>query len=141
MFSEIGVQGQKKLASSRILICGCGALGSVLSNILTRSGIGFIRLVDRDFIETDNLQRQALYDEQDVHDNLPKAEAAARKLRRINSSISIEPVIANIDHTNIRKLVDRIDLIVDGTDNFETRFLINDISIEKDIPWFFSGCI
>ncbi len=141
MFSEIGVQGQKKLASSRILICGCGALGSVLSNILTRSGIGFIRLVDRDFIETDNLQRQALYDEQDVHDNLPKAEAAARKLRRINSSISIEPVIANIDHTNIRKLVDRIDLIVDGTDNFETRFLINDISIEKDIPWIFSGCI
>ncbi|MEZ6116387.1 MAG: ThiF family adenylyltransferase [Pirellulaceae bacterium] len=123
------------------MVCGCGALGSVLANTLARSGVGHLRIVDRDFLELNNLQRQVLYDEQDVASGLPKAIAAANRLRKINSQIEIEPIVADVDHRNIRELVQDVDVIVDGTDNFDIRFLLNDISLETHIPWVYGGCI
>src|ERR1700758_974625 len=120
-FPGLGEAGQERLLASQVTICGCGALGTVLATHLARAGVGRIRIVDRDFIETHNLQRQVLFDEQDVADNLPKAEAAARKLRAINSTVEVEPVVTDIDHTNILDLVGDADLILDGTDNFETK--------------------
>ena len=140
-FPALGAAGQRKLMSSRVTICGCGALGTVLANHLVRAGVGHVRIVDRDFIETHNLQRQILFDEQDVADNLPKAEAAARKLRAINSTVTVEPVVTDIDHTNILDLVADADLILDGTDNFETRYLINDAAVKLGKPWIFGGVI
>src|SRR5688572_29157899 len=103
-FYGVGASGQKKLQASRVTLCGCGALGTVLANVLVRAGVGHVRVIDRDFIETSNLQRQVLFDERDVIDQLPKAEAAARKLRAINSSITVEPVVTDIDRTNILEL-------------------------------------
>src|SRR4051794_31546551 len=140
-FPALGEAGQRRLIASRVTICGCGALGTVLANHLVRAGVGRVRIVDRDFIETHNLQRQILFDEQDVAENLPKAEAAARKLRLINSEVEIEPVVTDIDHTNILGLVDDADLILDGTDNFETRYLINDAAVKLGKPWIFGGVI
>lgn len=140
-YPNLGEEAQKKLMSSRVTICGCGALGTVLANHLARAGVGHLRIVDRDFIETHNLQRQILFDEKDVADNLPKAEAAARKLRVINSQVEVEPVVTDIDHTNILDLVSDADLILDGTDNFETRYLINDASVKLGKPWIFGGVI
>ncbi len=140
-FPGIGEEGQQKLLDSRVTLCGCGALGTVLANAMVRAGVGHIRIVDRDFIETHNLQRQVLFDEQDVADNLPKAEAAVRKLRAINSSIEIESVVTDIDHTNILDLVKDADLVLDGTDNFEVRYLINDAAIKLGKPWVYGGCI
>jgi adenylyltransferase/sulfurtransferase len=140
-FPALGAAGQKKLLASRVTICGCGALGTVLANHLVRAGVGRVRIVDRDFIETHNLQRQVLFDEQDVLDNLPKAEAAARKLRVINSAVEVEPIVTDIDHTNILGLVGDADLILDGTDNFETRYLINDAAVKLGKPWIFGGVI
>jgi adenylyltransferase/sulfurtransferase len=140
-FAPLGEEGQRKLAASRVTICGCGALGTVLANHLVRAGVGFVRVVDRDFIETHNLQRQILFDEEDVASNLPKAEAAARKLRVINSEVEVEAVVADIDHTNILELVGDADLILDGTDNFETRYLINEAAVKLGTPWIFGGVI
>jgi molybdopterin-synthase adenylyltransferase len=140
-FPGLGEAGQRRLLASRVTICGCGALGTVLANHLVRAGVGHIRVVDRDFIETHNLQRQILFDERDVADNLPKAEAAARKLRLINSQVEVEPVVTDIDHTNILDLVGDADLILDGTDNFETRYLINDAAVKLGKPWIFGGVI
>ncbi|HEY2157560.1 MAG TPA: ThiF family adenylyltransferase [Isosphaeraceae bacterium] len=140
-FPALGEAGQRKLISSRVTICGCGALGTVLANHLVRAGVGHVRIVDRDFIETHNLQRQILFDEADVAANLPKAEAAARKLRAINSEVEIEAIVTDIDHTNILDLVSDADLILDGTDNFETRYLINDAAVKLNKPWVFGGVI
>jgi adenylyltransferase/sulfurtransferase len=140
-FHGLGEEGQKRLMASRVTLCGCGALGTVLANHLVRAGVGSVRVIDRDFIETHNLQRQILFDEQDVADNLPKAEAAARKLRLINSQVRVEPVVTDIDHTNILDLVADADLILDGTDNFETRYLINDAAVKLGKPWIFGGVI
>jgi molybdopterin-synthase adenylyltransferase len=140
-FAALGEEGQKRLLASRVLICGCGALGSVLANTLVRAGVGKLRIVDRDFLETNNLQRQVLYDEEDVASGLPKAIAAKNKLRKINSQVEIEAIVADVDHTNIASLVDGVDMILDGTDNFETRFLLNDASLKFGIPWVFGGCI
>jgi molybdopterin-synthase adenylyltransferase len=140
-FPQLGEAGQRALLKSRVALCGCGALGTVLANHLARAGVGSIRIIDRDFIEIHNLQRQVLFDERDVADNLPKAEAAARKLRAINSSIDIEPVVTDIDHTNILDLVKDADLILDGTDNFETRYLINDAAVKLEKPWIYGGVI
>jgi len=140
-FPGIGEEGQRKLLASRVTLCGCGALGTVLANALVRAGVGNIRIIDRDFIETHNLQRQVLFDEQDVADNLPKAEAAVRKLRAINSTIRLEAVVTDIDHTNILDLVADADLILDGTDNFEVRYLINDAAIKLGKPWVYGGCL
>lgn len=134
-------EGQKKLAESRVLICGCGALGSMLANTLVRAGVGHVRIVDRDFLETSNLQRQVLFDEGDVARQLPKAIAAAEKLRRINSEIEIEPVLADVDHANLAELADGVDMIVDGTDNFQTRFLLNDYAVKHGVPWVYGGCL
>jgi molybdopterin-synthase adenylyltransferase len=140
-FPALGENGQRKLMASKVTICGCGALGTVLANHLVRAGVGHVRIVDRDFIETPNLQRQILFDEADVAANLPKAEAAARKLRAINSEVEIEAVVTDIDHTNILDLVSDADLILDGTDNFETRYLINDAAVKLNKPWVFGGVI
>src|SRR3954453_21866689 len=140
-FPALGEAGQRALMKSKVTLCGCGALGTVLANHLARAGVGKLRIIDRDFIETHNLQRQILFDEADVAENLPKAEAAARKLRAINSTIEIEPVVTDLDHTNILDLVGDADLILDGTDNFETRYLINDAAVKLDKPWIYGGVI
>jgi adenylyltransferase/sulfurtransferase len=108
---------------------------------LARAGVGFLRIVDRDFLETNNLQRQVLYDEQDVANQIPKAIAAQAKLRQINSEIEIEAVVADVDHTNILSLADDVDILLDGTDNFETRFLLNDVAVKQGKPWVYGGCI
>src|SRR5580698_3027355 len=138
LFAGIGETGQRRLMQSRALLCGCGALGTVLAETLVRAGVGSLRIVDRDFVETSNLQRQVLFDERDVADRLPKAVAAAEKLRRINCQITIDPVVADVDHTNILGLVQEMDLILDGSDNFELRFLINDASLETGVSWIYA---
>ena len=140
-FAPLGEAGQRKLLDSRVLLVGCGALGTVLAETLTRAGVGHLRIVDRDFVETTNLQRQVLFDESDVVAQLPKSVAAVEKLRRINSHITLEPIVADVDCRNIRELARDVNLILDGTDNFETRFLINDLSLEAGIPWVYGGCI
>jgi molybdopterin/thiamine biosynthesis adenylyltransferase len=141
LFEPIGEQGQRRLRTSNVAIVGCGALGSVLANTLVRAGVGFVRLIDRDFIEINNLQRQVLFDEQDIADNLPKAEAAARKLRRINSAVEVEAIVTDVNATNVERLCADADLILDGTDNFETRFLINDLAVKHEQPWVYGACI
>jgi molybdopterin/thiamine biosynthesis adenylyltransferase len=140
-FAGIGEAGQRRLLDSHVTLCGCGALGTVLANALVRAGVGHLRLVDRDFIETHNLQRQILFDEHDVAENLPKAEAAARKLGAINSAVHVAPVVADIDHTNILDLVADADLVLDGSDNFEVRYLINDAAVKLGKPWVYGGAI
>jgi adenylyltransferase/sulfurtransferase len=140
-FAPFGEEGQRQLAAGRALVCGCGALGSVVAATLVRAGVGFVRIVDRDFVELNNLQRQFLFDEADVAGTLPKAVAAAEKLRRVNSAIEIEPVVADVTHTNIAKLAGDVDVVVDGTDNFATRFLVNDFCVKHDKPWVYGGCI
>lgn len=140
-YPPLGEEGQRRLSRSRALVCGCGALGSVLANTLVRAGVGAVRVVDRDFVETNNLPRQVLFDEDDVRNQLPKAIAAAEKLRRINSEVEIEPVVADVDYTNVEKLCDAVDVIVDGTDNFETRFLVNDAAVRHGVPWVYGGCL
>lgn len=140
LFSEIGEDGQQALGSSRVLLVGCGALGCVLADAMTRAGVGHLRIVDRDFVELSNLQRQMLFTEDDVAAHLPKAVCAADRLRRVNSSIEIEPVVADADFTNVRGFAEDVDLILDGTDNFEIRYLINDLSLDTGIPWIFTGC-
>ncbi len=141
IFSPLGEDGQRRLSQSTALLCGCGALGSVIANTLARAGVGTLRIVDRDFLELNNLQRQVLYDEEDVRSGLPKAIAARNRLQQINSEIEIEAVVADLDHRNVKQLIDGVDVIVDGTDNFETRFLLNDVSIQSGIPWVYGGCI
>ncbi len=140
-YGPIGVEGQKRLLRSRVLICGAGALGSVSAEMLVRAGVGHLRIVDRDFLELNNLQRQSLYDESDVASGLPKAEAAVRKLHRINSNVTLEPVVTDVQYRNVMSLMDGCDLVVDGTDNFETRFLLNDACLESSVPWIFAGCL
>jgi adenylyltransferase/sulfurtransferase len=140
-FPGLGKTGQQKLLASRVTLCGCGALGTVLANTLVRAGVGFVRVIDRDFVEPSNLQRQVLFDESDVVNNLPKAEAAAVKLRQINSSVIIEPIVADINRTNIEGFCKDADLILDGSDNFEIRYLINDVSIKHNKPWVYGGAV
>lgn len=140
-YPPIGEEGQRRLLASRVLVCGCGALGSVIANTLARAGVGKLRIVDRDFLELNNLQRQVIYDEADVAAALPKAIAAAEKLRRINSEIEIEPVVADVSAGNILSLAEDCDVIVDGLDNFETRFLINEAAVKLKLPWVYGGCI
>jgi molybdopterin/thiamine biosynthesis adenylyltransferase len=140
-FAPLGEAGQRQLATGRVLVCGCGALGCVAAGVLLRSGVGFVRLVDRDFVDLDNLHRQVLFDESDAAAQLPKAVAAARRLARVNSDVEIEPVVADVHAENIRQLADDVDLIIDGTDNFETRYLINDLAVATQKPWLFAGCV
>ncbi len=140
-YAPIGEAGQRLLSKARALVCGCGALGSVIANTLARSGVGMLRIVDRDFVEINNLQRQVLFDEDDANGPFPKAVAAAEKLRKINSQIAIEPLVVDVNYANVRQLTDGIDIILDGTDNFETRMLLNDVTLERGIPWIYGGCL
>jgi adenylyltransferase/sulfurtransferase len=140
-YPPIGEEGQRRLLDAKALLCGCGALGSVLANTLVRAGVGYLRIVDRDFLEMNNLQRQVLYDEEDVAAGLPKAIAAQAKLRKINSQVEIEAIVADVDHTSIGALLDDVDMILDGTDNFETRFLLNDAAAKFKVPWVYGGCV
>src|SRR5881227_954188 len=140
-FGGILEKGQRKLLESRVTLSGCGALGTVIANSLVRAGVGFVRIIDRDFIETHNLQRQILFDEADVAANLPKAEAAARKLRVVNSGVTVEPIVTDVDRTNILDLVRDADVILDGSDNFEVRYVINDAAVKLGKPWVYGGCI
>jgi adenylyltransferase/sulfurtransferase len=141
LYPALGIAGQKRLAASRAVVCGCGALGSLIANTLVRAGVGHVRIVDRDFVELSNLQRQFLFDEADIAAGLPKAIAAAQKLRRINSQIEIEPVVADVDFRNVETIVGDAQVIVDGTDNFETRFLLNDAAVKLSIPWVYGGAV
>jgi adenylyltransferase/sulfurtransferase len=140
-FAPLGIEGQRKLLASRALIVGCGALGAVIANTLARAGVGHLRIVDRDFLELNNLQRQVLYDEDDVAAGLPKAIAARNRLVKINSQIEIDAIVGDVDHTNIERLLAGVDCLVDGTDNFETRFLLNDAAVRLRIPWVYGGCL
>ncbi len=140
-FAPLGEEGQRRLVSARALVCGCGALGSVAADLLVRAGVGLVRIVDRDFLEADNLHRQVLFDEADVADELPKAVAAARRLAKINSAVTVDPVVADVTAANIRALADDVELIIDGTDNFETRYLVNDYAVASGKPWVFGGCV
>ncbi len=140
LLPQIGEAGQDRLLASRVLLIGCGALGSVIAEQLVRSGVGFLRIVDRDIVEMTNLQRQVLFEESDVAGALPKAIAAANRLSRVNSSICVEPIVADVHSGNIEDFVD-VDLILDGTDNVATRYLVNDVSIKRAIPWVYGACV
>jgi len=140
-YAPFGRAGQERLAASKVLVCGCGALGSMLANTLVRAGVGLVRIVDRDFVETNNLQRQMLFNEDDVAAQLPKAVAAAEKLRKVNSEVQVEAVVTDVNYANIESLGQGVDAIVDGTDNFETRFLVNDFAVERGLPWVYGGCL
>jgi molybdopterin/thiamine biosynthesis adenylyltransferase len=139
--APLDAAAQTRLAAARVTLIGCGALGSHLAETVVRAGVGRLRVVDRDFLEISNLQRQALFDEQDVADDLPKAIAAARHLARINSHVTIEPVVADANPQTIGGLADGADLLLDGTDNVETRYLINDAAVERGVPWVYGACI
>ena len=141
LFQPIGEAGQRRLLGSRATLIGCGAIGSMQADLLVRAGLGFLRICDRDFLEENNLQRQALFDENDVAEQIPKAEAAKRRLASVNSRVRTEAVVAHVDHTNIERLVAGADVILDGTDNLETRFLINDASVKLGIPWVYGAVI
>lgn len=141
LFAPLGEAGQQRLQDSCALIVGCGALGSVIAETLARAGVGHLRIVDRDFVDLSNLQRQVLFDEEDVAQRLPKALAAATKLSRINSAIQIEPHVADVRSSNVLELLAGVNVILDGTDNFETRFLINDAAWETKTPWVHAGCV
>ena len=141
LLSEIGEEGQKRLDSASAVIAGCGGLGTVIASSLVRFGVGKVTIVDRDFIELDNLARQVLFDEEDIRRGLPKAIAAAEKLKRINSEVIIEPIVADLTAENIERIIKDTDIVLDGTDNFETRFLINDACVKLDIPWIYGGVV
>lgn len=141
LFSGIGKEGQTRLANSCAVIIGCGALGTIMATSLVRAGVGKVRIIDRDFIEYHNLQRQVLFDEDDIRNELPKAVAAERHLKRVNSSVEIEGIVADVNYTNVERFVSDADIVLDGLDNFETRFLINDVSLKHKIPWVYGGAI
>ncbi|MEQ8768238.1 MAG: ThiF family adenylyltransferase [Planctomycetota bacterium] len=141
LFAGIGAEGQEKLLSSKAVLIGCGALGTVIANTLARAGVGSLRIIDRDFVDLTNLQRQVLFDESDVAANLPKAEAARRKIRAINSDVAVEAVVDDVDPTNVVSLVKDADVILDGSDNFQVRYLINDAAISLDKPWIYGAAV
>lgn len=141
LFAGIGPEGQRRLLASRVTIVGCGAIGAAAANLLVRAGVGSVKIIDRDFIEPSNLQRQTLFDESDARDALPKAVAAEQKLRSINSSVEVKGVVADLTPRNAEELLSGCDLILDGTDNFETRFLINDFAVKSGRPWIYAAAV
>lgn len=141
LFAPIGRAGQEKLRQSRVAIVGMGALGTVLSNHMVRAGVGFVRLIDRDFVEPSNLQRQMLYDEADAADHMPKAIAAHAKLSLINSEVAIEPIVADLTAFNAEQWLTDVDLVLDATDNFQVRYLVNDVCVKHGIPWVYGGAV
>ncbi|PYS39693.1 MAG: thiamine biosynthesis protein ThiF [Acidobacteria bacterium] len=140
-FAPLGEPGQRRLASSRVLIIGLGALGTVTADQVVRAGIGFVRLIDRDFVELSNLQRQSLFDEDDIRNNLPKAVAAEVKLRRINSAVQIEAMVEDVNPSNIEDFLADVDLVLDAVDNFETRFVVNDACAKRCKPWIYAAAV
>ena len=141
VFSPLGEQGQQKLLDAHIAIAGCGALGTFQAGALARAGVGHLILIDRDYVELSNLQRQWLFDEQDAREGMPKAAAAARAITRINQGVKAEPVIADLTPSNIEDILAGADLILDGTDNFETRYLINDFAVKNAVPWIYGAAV
>ncbi len=141
LFSGIGNEGQARIMASRVALVGCGALGAVQASLLVRAGVGTLRIIDRDFVEESNLQRQILFDEEDVRAVLPKAIAAEKKLRSANSLVNVEGLVEDVNASSISRLLDGFDLIVDATDNFDARFLINDYAVKTGIPWVYGACV
>ncbi len=141
LFQPIGLQGQERLASARVAIVGCGATGSTLTALLSRAGMGYLRIIDRDYVEPSNLQRQVLFDEDDAAEGLPKAVAAARKVTSFNSEIVVEPHVADLTPANVEELLGEVDFVLDGTDNFETRYLVNDFAVSRNIPWIYAAAV
>jgi adenylyltransferase/sulfurtransferase len=141
LFQGVGAEGQRRLEQARVAVVGCGATGSAVASLLARSGVGTIRVIDRDYVEPSNLQRQTLFDETDARESLPKAVAAARKIAAFNSEIVIEPKVADLTPENIEVLLEDMELILDGTDNFETRYLVNDFAVKQGLPWIYAAAV
>jgi molybdopterin/thiamine biosynthesis adenylyltransferase len=141
LFRGIGIEGQKRLAAGRVAIVGCGATGSTVVALLARAGVGMLRIIDRDYVETSNLQRQSLFDESDAAESLPKAVAAARKISAFNSAIAVDTRVDDVVPGNIHLLLEGIDVILDGTDNFETRYLMNDYAVKNSLPWIYAAAV
>lgn len=140
-FAPVGEAGQRRIREAKVVVVGCGALGTVEAEILARAGVGTLRLIDRDFVEPSNLQRQFLYSESDADAALPKAVAAAQRLALVNSEVQLDPQVADLTPASAEDLLDGVDLIIDGTDNFEARFLINDYAVRQNIPWIYAAAV
>jgi adenylyltransferase/sulfurtransferase len=141
LFSGIGEEGQARLLKARVVVIGCGALGTAQVESLARAGVGHLRIVDRDFVEFSNLQRQTMFTEKDAAERLPKAVAAANRLREINSDITVQPEIVDVNHSNVERLIENCDLVLDGTDNFATRYLINDACVKHRVNWIYGAAV
>ncbi len=141
LFQGVGAEGQERLRQAHVAVVGCGATGSAVASLLARSGVGTIRIIDRDYVETSNLQRQTLFDEADARESLPKAIAAARRIAAFNSQIVVEPQVTDLTPENIAVLLEGAALILDGTDNFETRYLINDYAVKNGLPWIYAAAV
>jgi molybdopterin/thiamine biosynthesis adenylyltransferase len=141
LFPGVGAEGQRQLGAARVSIVGCGATGSALASLLARAGVGTIRIIDRDFVEASNLQRQCLFDEADATESLPKAIAAARKIAAFNSAILVEPYARDLVPANIEELLEQAQVVLDATDNFESRYLINDYAVKNSLPWIYTAAV
>jgi molybdopterin/thiamine biosynthesis adenylyltransferase len=141
LLPEIGAAGQRRLLTAQVAVVGCGATGSVLASLLARAGVGTLRIIDRDYVEPSNLQRQSLFDEADAAEPLPKAIAAARKIAAFNSQIVVEPKVDDLTPGNVEELLSGVQLILDGTDNFETRYLVNDWAVKNSLPWIYTAAV
>ncbi|HLI27764.1 MAG TPA: ThiF family adenylyltransferase [Chloroflexota bacterium] len=140
-FPGVGPAGQAQLSTARVLLVGCGALGTVLANLLVRAGVGRLTIADRDYVEPSNLQRQVLFDDDDAARGRPKALAAAEKLRRVNPEVQVEPLVLDVNPANVAALVAEATLVLDGTDNFETRYLLNDACVQRGVPWVYAAAV
>jgi adenylyltransferase/sulfurtransferase len=141
LLPQVGSAGQTRLKQARALLIGCGALGTVVADYLVRAGVGHLTIVDRDVVELTNLQRQTLFDESDARDGVPKAVAGANRLKQVNADVIVEPVVADVHQENVESLVHGVNVVVDGTDNAETRYLVNDVSVKHGIPWVYGAAV
>src|ERR1044072_6330980 len=141
LFNGIGKEGQQRLLESRVLIVGCGALGSAHAESLARAGVGKLRIADRDFVESSNLQRQTMFTERDAAERIPKAIAAANHIHELNGDIEVEPEVTDVNHSNIERLLSDCDVVLDGTDNFATRYLINDACVKHAVNWIYGAAV
>lgn len=141
LLGDIGEAGQRRLLDSTVMLLGCGALGSVAADLLARAGVGHLIIVDRDIVESTNLQRQLLFDERDVAAGLPKAEAARRRIGETNSEVRVTPIVDDINHTNIARYAEGADLLLDGLDNLETRYLANDLAVRRGLPYVYGAAV
>jgi molybdopterin-synthase adenylyltransferase len=141
LFRDIGREGQEKLLNSHVMLLGCGALGAAQAEMLARAGVGKLRIVDRDFVEFTNLQRQTLFKESDAAERLPKAVAAKTRIAEINSEVNVEAIIADVNNSNVEQLIDGVDLVIDGTDNFQVRYLLNDACVKHGMTWIYGAAV